>query len=209
MTPPGRTMALSRGALVTSTPAGVQNAISFQYNPETLRRTIEPNVVGGKPGSRSRAVRFAGAAVETITVDCRFSASDAGPGGDQQVAGGGIAPQLAALALLSYPTVADVQAAQDLLDNGQIEVIPPLANELLFVFGSRVVPCEIQSLSVVEQLFDASLTPVIATVTLTLRTMTYSDVTPANPAYNDFVTYQTQLEALASTAYDSSRPRVP
>jgi hypothetical protein len=206
---PAQTKALVRGALVTVSTTGAKQSIAFQYNPETLRSTLEPNLVGGRPGSRSQAVRFAGAPLETITVDCRFSASDATASGDQNVTSGGIGPSLAALALLAYPSVADVSAAQALLDQGAIEVMPPLADELLFVFGSRVVPCEIESMSIVEELYDANLTPVLATVTLTLRTVSYSDVAPSNRAYNDFLTYQKGLEQAAVSAYDAGGPPTP
>jgi hypothetical protein len=199
-------MTPARGALVTTTAAGVKRSIAFQYNPETLRSTLEPNLVGGKPGSRSQATRFAGAPLETITMDCRLSASDATASGAQDVATQGIGPTLAALALLTYPSIADVSAAQALLDHGAIEVIPALADELLLVFGSRVVPCEIESISIVEQLYDANLTPVLANVTLTLRTITYSDVSPPNPAYTDFISYQSALEKAAASAYQSGAP---
>jgi hypothetical protein len=202
MTTPAQSVRLQRAALITVSASGVKRSIPFQYNPETVRRTLEPNTIGGRPGSRSRAVRFAGAPVETLTLDCRLSASGGADAGDAEVAQDGIAPALAALALLAYPSTADVLAAQALLDQGQIEVIPPEADELLLVFGGRVLPCEIGSLSIVEQLYDADLTPVLATVTLTLRAVTYSDVAPSNPAFRDFVNYQTGLEGLAMPVYD-------
>lgn len=201
----GQAPPAARGALVTVTASGAKQSIAFQYNPETLRSTLEPNFVGGKPGSRSQATRFAGAPLETITIDCRFSASDATAAGDQTAATYGIAPVLAALALLTYPSLDDVAAAQALLDQGAIEVMPALADELLLVFGARVVPCEIESMAVVEQLYDANLTPVLATVTMTLRTITYSDVASSNHAYNDFVAYQQALARTAVPAYDSGR----
>ena len=200
---PAQAQPTARGALVTVSASGTKRSIAFQYNPETLRSTLEPNLVGGKPGSRSQATRYAGAPLETITLDCRFSASDATASGDIGVSAQGIAPTLAALALLAYPSLADVTAAQALLDQGSIEVMPALADELLLVFGSRVVPCEIESMAVVEQLYDTKLTPVLATVTLTLRTITYSDVSPPNRAYSDFIAYQRGLERTAAPAYDS------
>src|SRR5581483_7941947 len=149
---------------------------TFQYNPETVRRTIEPNLVGGKPGTRSQTVRFAGAAAETLTLDCRFSSSGGTDSGDTTIAANGIAPTLAALSLLAYPAVSDVLAAQSALGQGRVDVIPPAADELLLVFGSRVAPCQIESFSVTEELYDNELVPVLATVTMTLRLVTYSDV---------------------------------
>jgi hypothetical protein len=190
---------MQKGALVAVAADGSKRSIAFQYNPETLRRTLEPNTVGGQPGSRSRAVRFAGAPTETITLDCRFSAIDAIAAGD---VGEGVAPQLAALAVLVHPRSDDVTAAQAQLDAGTIEVLPALADDLLFVWGDdRVIPVEITSATIVEELYDSALVPVLATVTLTLRAVSYSDVDSANPAWSQFLAYQRRLETLAGGAF--------
>jgi hypothetical protein len=196
--------ALQKGSIVAVATDGTKRSIAFQYNPDTLRRTIEPNTVGGQPGSRSRAVRFAGAPTETITIDCRFSAIEAIAAGD---VGQGIAPQLAALAVLVYPSVADVEDAQRMLDRGVVEVIPALADQLMFVWGNaRVIPVALTSATIVEELYDADLVPVLATVTLTMRAMSYSDVDSSNSAYAGFLTYQTGLEALAADAFTTGGP---
>jgi hypothetical protein len=185
-----------RAALVSVAADGSKRSLSFQYNPDTLRRTLEPNTVGGHPGSRSRVVRYAGAPTETITLDCHFSSVDTPDGGQ------GVAPQLAALALLLYPRSSDVQQAQSMLGEGMIEVLPAVADELLFVWGrTRVLPVELTSATIVEELYDADLVPVLATVTLTLRALTYSDVDSTNAAFSDFLTYQAGLEQLAGQAY--------
>lgn len=197
MTNPSSSIATAKGALVASAADGSQKSISFQYNPDTLRRTIEPNTVGGKPGSRSRTVRFAGAPAETLTLDCRFSSVDQ-PGTPY-----GVAPQLAALALLAYPSTQAVAQAQALLDEGGIEVLAAPADPLLFVFGGVVMPCEVVSFSIVEELHDATLTPVLASVTLTLRALSYSDVDSTNPSYTRFMAYQSRLEWLAEQAYQA------
>lgn len=190
---------LEKGAIVVIASDGSKRSLAFQYNPDMLRRTLEPNTVGGRPGSRSQAVRFAGAANETITLDCRFSAVDAIDAGNL---GNGIAPQLAALASLTYPKSADVQAAQQMLDSGTVEVLPTLADRLLFVWGgNRVVPVQIMSATIVEEQYSRQLIPVLATVTLTLRTVSYSDVDETNQSYAAFVAYQQKLEALAAQAF--------
>lgn len=195
---------LQKGALVAVGADRTRRSIAFQYNPETLRRTLEPNTVGGQPGSRSRAIRFAGAPTETITLDCRFSAVDAIDAGSDP---NGIAPQLAALAVLLYPTVEAVTTAQTMLDAGSIEVVPALADELLFVFGdARVIPVQLMSATIVEELYDSDLVPVLATVTLTLRALTYSDVSAPNPAASDFLGYQTRLTTLANGAFSTGGP---
>jgi hypothetical protein len=193
---------LQQGALVVIAADGSKRSLTLQYNPDTLRRTVEPNVVGGRAGSRSQAVRFAGAANETITLDCRFSAVDAVSPQTGVVQGDGIAPQLAALALLAYPSSTDVLQAQQQLDAGTIEVVPALADRLLFVWGgTRVVPVALASATIVEELYDRDLTPILATVTLTLRTVSYSEVDETNPSFSEFISYQQRLESLAASAY--------
>jgi hypothetical protein len=152
-------------------------------------------------------VRFAGAPAETLTIDCRFTAADGLDAGDPLTVQEGIAPQLAALAVLAYPKTSAVQDDQTSLSNGTVDVIPPLADRLLFVFGQgRVIPCQIQSFSITEQLHDTNLSPVIATVSLTLRATTYSDVDSMNPSFHEFIVYQQGLERMAAQAFDVSGP---
>jgi hypothetical protein len=146
---------------------------------------------------RPQAVRFAGAPSETILLDCRFSAAEALDRGDAMAVQYGIAPQLAALALLVYPATSDVQRAQQLLDAGTLEIVPALASRLLFVWGAqRVVPCRLAGYTSVEQFHDPRLSPVMATVSMTLRALSYSDVDPSNPSYHEFITYQQGLERM-------------
>ena len=195
---------LQQGALVAISGDGSKRSLAFQYNPDSLRWTVEPNTVGGRPGSRSVAVRFAGAPAETITLDCRFSAVDTLAPGTGVAEGDGIAPQLAALAMLASPSTSTVLTAQAELDAGTIEVLPAVADRLLFVWGgSRVVPVALTSTTIVEELYDRDLVPVLATVTLSLRVMTYSDVDEANPAFAEFVAYQRNLESLAAKAFNT------
>lgn len=193
---------LQQGAIVAIAADGSKRSLAFQYNPDTLRRTVEPNTVGGHAGSRSQAVRFAGAPTETITLECRFSAVDAVSPGTGVVHGDGVGPQLAALATLAYPKSADVQRAQQQLDAGTVEVVPALADRLLFVWGgARVVPVRLTSATIVEELYDRDLVPILATVTLTLQAVSYSDVDETNPSFSEFLSYQQKLESLAAQAY--------
>jgi hypothetical protein len=206
-TPPANRTPLPRAALVTIAANQTKHSIPFQYIPESLRRTLEPNTVGGQPGLRAQAVRFAGAPMETITLECLFSAADGLDSGDSVTAQYGVAPALAALALLVYPSTAAVQAAQNLLDAGQIEVAPAVADRLLFVWGAqRVIPCSVTAFAVTEQLYDSNLTPVLASVSLSLRAMSYSDVDAGSPTFNDFLVYQRGLERIAQSAYGAMPP---
>lgn len=191
MSSPPEQVPAVQAALVSLT-AGGKVSIPFQYNPDSLQRTIEPNLVGGRPGARSRATRFAGAPAETLTLECRLAAPD----GD----GLGIAPQLAALTLLAYPSTTAVQAAQAQLDAGVVQVNGLMADPLLLVFGSRAIPVQLTGVTIVEQLHDTALTPVVATVTISLRAVSYSDVDETNPSFGMFLAYQQQLETLSQSA---------
>jgi hypothetical protein len=199
MTPPASQAKLTRGLLVLTDQTGTSRAIAFQFNPESVQRTLEPNTVGGRPGARSEIVRFAGAPAETLALECRLSAAD-GPDGNPANSAT-IEPQLAALALLAYPSTTDVQAAQQLLDAGTVEVLPAVADQLLFVWGQRVIPCRLVSCTIAEELYDAELRPVLATVTLTLRALSYSDVAATTTTASQFMAYQSALESTAAAAY--------
>jgi len=199
---PAISIAVPRGALVSIAADGSKTSIPFQYNPDTIRRTLTPNTVGGTQGARSGAVRFAGAPAEEITFTCQLTATMAtAPPAGTPTPEHGVSASLAALTLLAYPTTAAVASAQAMLDAGAIEVLPPLADRLLLVWGTeRVVPARLTGCTVTEQLYDTNLVPVAATVEVTLRTLTYSDVDPGNHAYHDFVVYQQGLEKQATAA---------
>jgi Contractile injection system tube protein len=190
---------LLKGALVTQAPkGGPSQTIAFQYNPETLRRTLQPQMIGGQQGDRSLMVRFAGAPVETFTLEVALDAVDSSGVADVTHASAGVLPQLSALELLTYPASADVISAASHLWWGMLEIAPAPAPLTLFVWGSRrVVPVQVASVDVTEQLFDAALTPIRATVALTLRALSYSDLAPGTPGYAQYVTYQQTKESLA------------
>jgi hypothetical protein len=188
-----------KGALVTTDPTTqLSTSITFQYNPETLRRSLKPNTVGGDEGDRSSEVRYTGAPVETISVEVQIDATDALNSSDQTAIDWGIAPQLAALELLLYPPSEQVISNQTSLAGGTIELVPITAPLTLFVWSAqRVVPVKLASVSVTEELFDANLNPIRATVALELRVLSYSDVYSPNPSYQYFLSYQQLLEKIA------------
>ncbi|MEM7155277.1 MAG: hypothetical protein AAF799_20685 [Myxococcota bacterium] len=207
--PPPGTINLVRGALVTVGNGTQRNTIAFQYNPTTLRRSLQSNTVGGAEGDRAEAVRFVGAAVETVTLDAQFDATDGLDAGDPTTVSMGIYPTLSALALLVYPSTTDVRSAQQKLQQGQIEVMPALAPNVLFVWGKRrVLPVRVAQMNITEQFFDSNLNPIQATVSLTLRVMTYSDLLPSNPGYQEFLTYQQGLEAMAPEGFTNNASQV-
>lgn len=190
---------LFKGALVTVDDTTSQrNVVAFQYNPDTLTRSLSPQTLGGQEGSRSQIVRFTGAPLQTISLEVKIDAMDQLNVGQ---AVNGIYPQLAMLELLLYPSSEQVQASQRSLGNGAIEIIPIAAPRTILVWGPRrVVPVRLTSMTVTEQLFDSSLNPIQASVGLELRVLTYSDVVYQNKDYQLFLTYQQNMEKMAARA---------
>jgi hypothetical protein len=190
---------LLKGALVTQGAlGGASQTIAFQYNPETLRRQLQPQMVGGEQNDRSQMVRFTGAPIETFTLEIELDSVDASGVADVTQASAGVLAQLAALELLAYPTSSSIVSANALLSAGTLEIAPAPAPLTLFVWGSkRVVPVQVTSFDVTEQLFDAALTPIRATVSLSLRALSYSDLAPGAPGYSQYLTYQQTKESLA------------
>jgi hypothetical protein len=174
------------------------SVIVFQYNPESLSRTLQPQAAG-EGGDRSEALRLKGAPIETIKLDVQIDATDQLERGDSLATTLGIHPQLAALEMLIYPKSALVIANTVLLATGTIEVIPPMAPFTLFVWGiKRVVPVRVTDMSITEEAHDPALNPTRAKVSLGLRVLTYSDLTLTHPGYSLFLAHQIAKEVFAT-----------
>ena len=197
-----QTSNLLKGALVTVDSSNPPpQTIPFQYNPDTLRRTLQPQLVGGQQGERSQMVRFAGAPVETISVEVELDYVDASGVANAALPSSGVYPLLSALELLVYPPSATIQSNASLLSSGTLEISPTPAPLTLFIWGKqRVVPVALQSYTITEQAFDNFLTPIRASVTLEMRALSYSDLAPGTPGYSQFMVYQKTKEGMASQA---------
>ena len=190
---------LRKGAIIAlRMPDPRPAVIAFQYNPETLTRTLEPQTTGGDEGDRAEALRISGPPAETIKLDVVLDATDQlerGEGRD------GIYPQVSALELLIYPPVALAVANTALLALGTIEIIPPQAPFTLFVWGPRrVLPVRVTELSITEEAHDAALNPVRATVSLGLRVLSYADLPVSHPGYHLFLAHQVVKETMGALA---------
>jgi hypothetical protein len=151
-------------------------------------------------GERAETLRFTGAPDETFSVEVMIDASDQLDKGDAQALESGVYPQLNALEILLYPSSQQVIKDNDLLNQGKIEIGggPYDAPLTLFVWGpKRVLPVMLNSINVTETVFDVNLNPIQATVTLSLRALSYSDLDPKNKGYNLFLAYQKGKERLA------------
>jgi hypothetical protein len=189
-----------RGALVGIDPFNpAASVVVFQYNPDTLQRTLQPQVAGGGEGDdRSEALRLKGPPIETIKLDIELDASDSLATGDGTAQGMGIYPQLSALEMLVYPKSSLVIANTVLLAVGTIEIIPPSAPLTIFVWGAkRAVPVKVAEFSITEEAYDAALNPIRAKVSLGLRVLSYADLPLTNPGYGLFLAHQVAKEAMA------------
>jgi hypothetical protein len=177
------------------------SVITFQYNPDTLTRTLQPQGMGSQSGDRDEVMRLKGAPIETIKVDIEIDATDQLEAGDSTALTFGIYPQLSQLEMLIYPKSALVIANTLLLAAGTIEVIPPMAPFTLFIWGlKRVLPVRLTDFSITEEAHDPQLNPVRAKASLGLRVLSYNDLSITNPGYHLFLAHQIVKETMATIA---------
>jgi hypothetical protein len=191
-----------RGAIVGLDPFNpLASVIIFQYNPDTLRRTLKASsgTEGTRNASRDEVLRLKGAPEETISLEVEIDATDQLAKGDATTEKLGIYPQLSALEMLIYPKSALVIANTVLLAIGTIEVIPPNAPLTIFVWGpKRALPVKLNEFTINEEAYDANLNPIRAKVSLGLRVLSYSDLPLSNPGYALFLAHQVAKEVMAT-----------
>jgi hypothetical protein len=172
--------------------------IPLQYNPDTLTRTFE--IKGVKEGGedRSEAQRLTGPPVEKIKLDAEIDATDRLEAGDSNALQHGIAPHLAALETLVYPTAATLQDNFGLAQRGTLEIMPVMSPMVLLVWSTaRIVPVRLTDLSITEEAFDPQLHPLRAKVSLTLRVLSIDDLFFSDRGGSMYMTYQRRKEGLA------------
>jgi hypothetical protein len=176
--------------------------IIFQYNPDNMRRTLQAQTAGARPGAtgdRTEALRLRGAPVENITLDVEIDATDQLAAGSGLAAATGIYPQLSSLEMLLYPKSALVIANTVLALTGTLELIPPEAPLTLFVWGpKRVLPVRLSTFTIAEEAYDVNLNPIRAKVSLGLRVLSYSDLPLTSPGYYLFLAHQVIKEVMAT-----------
>ncbi len=176
----------------------VSSVILFQYNPETLTRTLQAQT-SGEGGNPSEALRLRGAPQESITLDIEIDATDQLEKGENNATSMGIYPQLSALEMLIYPKSSLVIANTVLLAAGSIEIIPPIAPMTLFIWGpKRVLPVRLTSFTITEDAYDTNLNPIRAKVSLGLSVLNYNDLPVTHPGYHLFLAHQIVKETMAT-----------
>lgn len=160
----------------------IPNVVIFQFNPETLTRTI--NIPARQSGGTSRETSQAGEpSIEKITLKANFSAADE-LGSDKALTRVfGVGTRLSALEKMVHPAGtlsgligAALSAVGDAIGLGGDEGGDPrraIPREkyprVLFFWGPfRVLPVVIESMSINEQKYDFLLNPVQAEVSITM-----------------------------------------
>jgi len=201
---------LIKGGLVVLDAASgaVKRTIALQYNPDTLTRSYQVQGAGGEGGGeRAQPFRLKEPAVESIKLEAEIDATDALEHPDQNAntVQYGVAPQLAVLESLINPSVAELQALDALSDAGTLEILPPEAPLVLFIWSaSRVVPVRVTEFSITEEAFDPQLNPLRAKVSLGMRVMTTDDLGFDHRGSSVFINHLRTREALAGKTGSAS-----
>jgi hypothetical protein len=190
---------LMKGAILVLEPnTGIPlNTIHLQYNPENIRRSLQPQSVGDLP-DRTEVLRLKGPPIETIHCDVEIDATDQLAAQDPTAMSFGIQPQLSVLELLVYPASALLIANEILSLVGTIEILPMSSNLTLFAWGTnRVTPVRLTGIEITEDAFDPQLNPIRAKVSLSMRVLNVNDVGFLTPAGALYMAYQMGKEAMA------------
>ncbi|MDX6382877.1 MAG: hypothetical protein QOK48_450, partial [Blastocatellia bacterium] len=183
-----------KGAIVGLDPFNpLASVIVFQYNPDTLTRTLTAQTTGGT--AQGEALRLKGPPQEVITVNIEIDAADQLEKADGVATSMGLYPTLSSLEMLLYPKSALVIANEVLAKFGIIEAIPPEAPLTLFIWGiKRVVPVRLTTFSITEEAFDPKLNPIRAKVNLGLRVLNYQDLGLLSVGGSMFMVHQVMKE---------------
>ena len=189
---------LLKGAVVgVSVIDPLSNVVIFQYNPDTLTRTIRVSAAG-REGDKSEALRLKGPPDETVRLEVEIDAADQLEQGDQAAGQLGVYPALSRLELLLYPSSTLVIANEVLTALGLIEVVAPEAPLTLLVWGpKRVLPVRMTGFTITEEAFDPNLNPIRAKVSLGLHVLSVNDLPFAHKGTALFLVHQQQKERLA------------
>lgn len=196
-----------KGALVGINPSTkvVVSTLVFQYNPETLTRTLQPQIAGGEDNARTEALRLEDAPIETIKLDIELDATDRLEKAESTAINLGVYPELAALETLIYPSVIQVGARMTAANLGTKEIIPAEAPMTLLVWGTkRVLPVRINNFTITEEAYDVNLNPIRAKVTLDLRVLSYNDLPWGSFGSKLFLVHHTAKEVMAALGSVSS-----
>jgi hypothetical protein len=194
-----------RGGFVRLDPTmrSIVDVVVFQYNPDTLTRTIQPRAIGGEPGDRLEVLRLTGPPHETLKFDAEIDATDQLEHPDETanepVATHGLLPALGTLERLVTPPASQLLAVDALFDRGMLEVAPVQAPLTVLVWGvKRVVPVLVSSLSITEEAFDPELRPIRVKASVECKVLTSSDLPLQHVGGGLYIAYRQAVEQLAA-----------
>jgi len=189
-----------KGAIVGADPLNpLASVIVFQYNPDTMTRTLKAQTTSSDNADKGEALRLKGPPRETIKVDVEIDAADQLEVADATATTVGLHPTLASLEMLLYPKSATAIANEALAAAGVIEIIPVEAPLTLFVWGAmRTLPVRIDEFSITEEAFDPILNPIRAKVSLSLQVLNYQDLGLASVGGALFMVHQVAKEVMAT-----------
>lgn len=171
---------LVHGGFISIDPRSLKppRIIRFQYNPETLSRTLVPG-----------AGASAGIPTQLITFSLLLDATDQLEFPDQNplAVRYGVYPLMSAIEALLYPP----QSSGESLT--------------LFVSGSnRILPVRLAQLQIVERMSDPSLNPIRVEIQVTLLVRTDADFPKGSPFRKYWDDYLSQLLGLADLTPNAS-----
>ncbi|MBV9171880.1 MAG: hypothetical protein JOZ81_17545 [Chloroflexi bacterium] len=199
---------MSRGALViyadrtkAANPTGM---IVFQYNPETVTRTIQQQGTDYDWQRNAGDTEHTTLPLESLTLSIELDLADQLEWSVDSAIKYGLHPSLNALELLVYPSSEALRNELELERGGKAAVAPGAIPMVILVWGqNRVLPVRLTSLSITEEAFDPTLNPIRANVELSLRSLTVRELRDAGSPWKQLVVDQvTQKERLA--VYDSN-----
>ncbi|TDC88606.1 hypothetical protein E1161_23525 [Saccharopolyspora aridisoli] len=187
-----------------------QRVIVLQFNPDSLERSVSPQSAGGEgdsggggsgSGDKNEALRLKGPAQESWKFTAELDATDQ----LDVTAPHGIHPQLATLEMLVQPSTAQLREHSRLAKNGAIEISPIEMPLTLFTWGSkRVVPVKLSEFSINESAFDVNLNPIRASLSLSVKLLTISDLPAGHRGAELYMAHLAQKERMAGVAAPGS-----
>ncbi|WP_118136100.1 hypothetical protein [Oceanicella sp. SM1341] len=158
----------------------VPNIVAFQYNPETVTRSLQPwnpfEVDQADRGAQAPTVQPY-APEETFSFTLDYHAADGMEAGNPLATGFGVLPQISALRKLTQPSeglLGDlVASAKALAGNpGAAATRPTVPITLLILGPGLITPVRLTSISVEQKQFNPLLYPIHATVALEMTVLT-------------------------------------
>lgn len=201
---------LLKGALVayqSQLIPGVPRVVVFQYNPDTLTRTLRHRTASGAGmNGESKAdareiLQVTGPPSESISTKVVLDAADQLelPAENPDVVATGLHPALATLELLLYPQSTQVLGNLLRAQLGSRSITAMDVPLSLLVWGpARVVPVMVTSFSVTEQAFDQLLNPIRAEVSIEMNVLSYRDLETDSIGYGVSLVNHVSKEVLSA-----------